>query len=209
MSRVGSLAGTDSLIPPGCTARILGWYRWCRPATAVRSTGPQPPATDPASLRLALHEIRGTSAHRRLYPEGDLCKSRFGSFRGNEVKVARHFSAGFGSQKAVRPVGTLERVFQRRFSVVPTGLAPLFPPLPGTEVPGYFHDVPNGTFRRQGLLQRPPPGCGSLFWLVPGCRPAAGLDLWVQILQASGLRGKVRRDLHFGGAGSCPPERFS
>jgi len=36
-------------------------------------------------------------------------------------------------------------------SAVPTGLAIYFSRRPGTEVPGYFHDVPNGT---NGLASR-------------------------------------------------------
>jgi|WetSurMetagenome_2_1015567.scaffolds.fasta_scaffold348698_2 hypothetical protein len=59
---------------------------------------------------------------------------------GDAVKIARHAVPGLRGERGMSPVGTTESV-----SIVPTGLIIILMHAPGTNVPGYFRGVPNGT----------------------------------------------------------------
>ena len=55
-----------------------------------------------------MRDTTGFSYKRSLTPEETSAKVGLPSFRRNELKVARHFSAGLSPQDGKSPVGTTE-----------------------------------------------------------------------------------------------------
>ncbi len=119
---------------------LMRWYA-TYPGTEVPGYSPSVPnGTEPDSC-----DRQKSSSWNDLFAFGKCDHKPQRASRRDAERVARHFSAGIRCKaKWTSPVGTADWTIIGK-SAVPTGLGCWYATFPGTEVPGYFLYVPNGT----------------------------------------------------------------